>query len=276
MIRKILVGLDGSRDGDRAVEQGIRWARLTGAELTGVGVVDEPTICRPEPVGAWGASLKERRDATLLADARTRVHGFVSRFADRCRAAGVRHHELTETGLPSEKLLDLTPDVDLTVLGRETHFQFETQDEADRTLEKVVRGSERPVVAVPDVVNHGRPVVVAYDASPAAVRALESFAESGLDEGRPVRVVSVAPDAIAARLLAEDATRYLTHFRIRTEAVPLTGRNATNILVEKIRSEKPAFVVMGAFGGPRRFQFFRRSTTHRMLREAGVPLFLHP
>jgi nucleotide-binding universal stress UspA family protein len=276
MIRTILVGLDGSRDGERAVEQGIRWARLTGAELTGVGVVDEPTIRRPEPVGAWGATLKARRDEALLADARVKVRGFVGRFADRCRAAGVHYHERTETGLPSETILTLAPDADLTVLGRETHFQFETQDEVDKTLENVLRGSEHPVVAVPDVAGEGRPVMVAYDASPAAVRALESFAASGLDEGRPVRVVSVAPDAATARRRADDATRYLNRMNIRAESVPLAGRNAADVLTETVRSEGPAFVVMGAFGEPRRLRFFHRSTTRHMLREARVPLFLHP
>jgi nucleotide-binding universal stress UspA family protein len=258
------------------VEQGIRWARLTGAELTGVGVVDEPTICRAEPVGAWGASFKERRDATLLADARTKVRGFVDQFANRCQMAGIRHHEVTETGQPAETIIELTPDTDLTVLGRETHFQFETQEKADRTLEDVIRGSQLPVVAVPRLVEQNRPVMIAYDASPAAVRALESFAGSGLDEGRPVHVVSVDLDTDKAHRTAEEAVRYLSHFGLRCESIPLSGRNTADLLVEQVRADQPAFVVMGAFGRQRPIKFFHRSTTRRMLREVEVPLFLHP
>ena len=40
------------READAATELGIDWSRRTGAELVGMGVVDEPTICRPEPTGA--------------------------------------------------------------------------------------------------------------------------------------------------------------------------------------------------------------------------------
>ena len=150
MIRSILIGLDGSADSDQAVDQAIRWAKLTAAELIGVGVIDEPTIRRPEPTGAWGSHFKQRRDEKLLADARDKVKEFLRRFDDRCKAAGVRHCLREETGLPAERILSLNEDADLTVLGRESHFHFETQTSADDTLEEVVRRTERPVVAVPD------------------------------------------------------------------------------------------------------------------------------
>src|SRR5262245_24459205 len=122
MIRTILIGLDGSPDSVRAVEQGIEWAKLTGAELIGLGVVDEPTICRPEPVGVWGSHFKQSRDRKLLAAARAKVHRLVDDFAARCQAAGVRYQIREETGLPAERILALNEDADLTLLGSESHF----------------------------------------------------------------------------------------------------------------------------------------------------------
>jgi nucleotide-binding universal stress UspA family protein len=234
MIRSILIGLDGSTDSERAVEQGIRWSKLTGAELIGVGGVDEPTIRRPEPTGAWGSQFKHRRDEALLADAREKVKQFLQHFDSRCNAAGVRHQVREETGLPAERILFLNEDSDLTVLGLESHFHFETQKTADDTLEEVLRRTERPVVAVPDQEPTGRDVLVAYDASPAASRALATFANSGLDEGRPIRVVSVAPDLEIARRRASEAARYLNHYNIRADILPVVGRKASEGLLAKV------------------------------------------
>jgi nucleotide-binding universal stress UspA family protein len=276
MVRTILIGLDGSPDSERAVEQGIHWARLTGAELIGVGVVDEPTICRPQAMGVCGSEFKARRDRTLLAAARAKVRQLLDSFAARCRAAGVRFQTREETGLPAERIAELNEDADLTLLGAESHFHFQTQREPDGTLKDVLRRCHRPVVAVPGQPVEGGCVLVAYDGGQAAARALAVFATSGLAEGRPVRVVSVSPDSELARRRAEEATRYLGHFNIRAEAVPLAGRRASAELLDQVRERHPAMVVMGAFGGQRSEGYLGRSTTRRMLRGANVPLFLHP
>jgi nucleotide-binding universal stress UspA family protein len=276
MIRNILIGLDGSPDSDRAMEQGIRWAKLTGAELVGLGVVDEPTIRRPEPTGTWGSCFKESRDKKLLADAREQVQGFLSQFSARCAAAGVRYQARQETGLPSVCILHVNEDTDLTLLGRDSHFHFETQRTPDNTLEEVLRHTERPVVAVPDQVPENRGVLVAYDASPAAARALAWFSSSGLCEGNPVRVVSVGMDQGLAKRRANEAARFLSHYNIHAEVAPMVGRKASECILAEVRERRPGLIVMGAFGGQRSEGYFGRSTTRRMLRNAGVPLFLHP
>ena len=50
MLRSVLVGVDGSEYSTAAVELGIRWAQRSGAVLVGLGIIDAPTISRPEPV----------------------------------------------------------------------------------------------------------------------------------------------------------------------------------------------------------------------------------
>ena len=97
-----------------------------------------------------------------------------------------------EVGLPSAEILAEEGKFDLTLLGKRTYFHFETQADEDETLEVVLRRSHHPVVAVPMKLPAPAPVVVAYDASPAAGRALAAFPGSGLYEGQAVHVVSVA------------------------------------------------------------------------------------
>ena len=80
------------------------------------------------------------------------------------------------------------------MLGRQTHFRFGWEEEPDVTLSKVLADSPRPVVAVPDEPEDGEAVVVAYDGSLQAARALYAFEASGLGQGREIHVVSVAGD----------------------------------------------------------------------------------
>ena len=147
------------------------------------------------------AAFKQRRNEALLAEARTRVRQWLDQFTEKCRAAGVRHQELMETGLPSECILSAAADIDITLLGQETHFHFETQPTPCETLKAVLRGSNRPVVVVPLKAPSGNSIVVAYDATPPSVRALHAFQASGLDEGArfmslALRPMPVSPPAV--------------------------------------------------------------------------------
>ena len=132
MLTSILIGLDGSAYSDVAVELGIQWAKRFNAVLVGLGIVDEPTICKREPVPLGGASYKLERDAQLLADGRRKVEEFLKRFGAQCAAAGVAYQEVEDVGMPYDEILRESHRYDLVLLGHETHFHFETSDERTR------------------------------------------------------------------------------------------------------------------------------------------------
>ena len=165
MLRSILVGLDGSPTSESAVELGIRWAGQFGALLVGIGIIDEPTIRKPEPVPLGAGPYKLRRDAEQMRDARVKVEQLLERFVLRCTEAEVACKLLEDVGLPSEQILLEAQRFDLILLGRESHFHFETQDRADETLRRVIKHGPRPVVAVPESLPVGDAAVVAYDGS---------------------------------------------------------------------------------------------------------------
>src|SRR5262245_56158602 len=134
MLRSILVGLDGSAYSAAAVELGIRWAQHTGAVLVGLGIVDAPTICKPQPMPLGASAYKVHHDATLLADASHKVAQLVADCAQRCAEAGVTCQILQDTGRPAAHILLEAQHYDLIMLGQHTFFHFETQDTAEDTL----------------------------------------------------------------------------------------------------------------------------------------------
>src|SRR5262245_57831225 len=70
-------------------ELGIQWARRSGAMLVGLGIIDAPTISKPEPVPIGGSAYKVHHDATLLTDASHKVGQFLEHCAQRCTEADV-------------------------------------------------------------------------------------------------------------------------------------------------------------------------------------------
>ncbi len=273
----MLIGLDGSEFSEQALELGIRWAKQTGAGLVGLGVIDEPTICRAEPVGAWGSHYKRRRDQVLLADAREKVQSFFDRFTQRCQQAGVNQRTLEQVGLPFERILFRAEDLDLTILGRETHFQFETQTAPDQTLQKVLQHSRRPVVVVPRHLPEPSAVLVAYDAGSSAVRALQAFQSSGLAmDGTPVHVLSVTTEENVADRRADEAAVFLRHHGIATTAHAFRSNRPAELIVAEADRLRAHMIVMGAFEHSGLLTFFRRSTTRSVMRSASDRiLFLH-
>jgi nucleotide-binding universal stress UspA family protein len=275
MPRTILVGVDGSAHGASALEFGIDWAKKSNALLVGLGIIDEPEIIQPVCVPPAGPAHQERRNRALLTDARRKVESYLQQFAIRCADAGVACKLLEDVGLPWEQIMLEAQRYDLIALGQESHFAFETQRGADDTLEEVVRRSPRPVVVVPIKPAAGTTIVLAYDGSLQAARAMQAFAAVGPKE-LPVHVVSVLPDRIEAARCASRAVDFLAFHGINAtvHAVGSSKKPGPEIL-KQARELEAALVVMGSYGQSAWKEFCFGSVTRTMLSESNIPLFLN-
>jgi nucleotide-binding universal stress UspA family protein len=308
MLSSILVGLDGSDYSHSAIEVGIYLARKTGALLVGLGVVDEPTIRDAEPRFIAGGVpyaepvlYRER-----IASARREVELFLSQFSLRCAEADVACKVLEDVGLPYEQIEQQAERYDLILMGQQTRFHFETQEGYDDTVRRLLKNSPRPVITVPERLNlkpddPDHTVLVAYDGSLQAARALQAFQNCGLAGVLPTIVVSVSPEPFEAARVAERAIDYLRSHDIKAEACPITTHQATAaVLLEAAAEHKSVLIVIGGYGQsivresfmlnwPAIFwpswlwgyglsilrEFFKGSVTRTLLAESPVPLFLY-
>jgi nucleotide-binding universal stress UspA family protein len=274
-VRTILVGLDGSPEGEAAVDLSLRWARQTGARLVGLGIVDEPTIRRPEPVPMGAGHYKHERDERLVEDARRRVEKFLAGFAGRCAEEDVSCEVIEKVGVPHEQIVLTGQRYDLVVLPQQSHFHFETERKADDTVEKVLRQSARPVVVVPSLQRRSGPVVVAYDGGVHAARALQAFQALGVEPSAEVLVVSVHENVPEAVERAEHAIAFLASHGIpalRTAAAA-SGPVAPAIL-RAAESVDARLLVAGMRDRRPLTKLFSGSTTQALLRSAQRPIFL--
>jgi nucleotide-binding universal stress UspA family protein len=271
-----LVGLDGSTYSTAAVDLGIRWAREFDALLSGLGIIDEPTIRRPEPVPLGAGAFKVQRDEALVADARRQVDLFLEHFTSRCAEAGVTCRLLKSIGPPREQILTEAQRCDVILLGKQTYYHFETQEGPDETLRDVLKNTPRPVVTVPESLADGASTVIAYDGSLQAARALQLFQLLKPHGQQPVHIVAVHADTSEAERRAGCAAEFLGLHGIEAERHALATSSRPELaLVEEVHRLGAGLVVMGAYGKPAVREFFFGSVTRAMLREKSAPLFLY-
>jgi nucleotide-binding universal stress UspA family protein len=271
--------LDGTPSCAAAQQLGIRWAKQHEAMLYGVGIVDQPTISAVEPVAAVGGT--PGRDPVYYvgydarrAEARTRVQGFLNSFAELCEASTVPCAVHDVEGWPAKQLRLEAQRHDLVLLGRETHFHFATQDRPDDTLRQVLKDGSRPVVSVPEDAAQGREVIVAFDGSAQASRALFAFVASGLGLDASIEVVAVDVFAREAEATAERAVQFLESHGL--EAIAYAAESEAppaDILLTRSRLRDAGLIVMGAYGQKAIREFFFGSVTRSVLAESSVPVF---
>jgi len=256
MLQSILIALDGSPFSDAATELGIRWAKRFDARLHALGIVDEPEIRGGEATGIGGSAYSKQIDEAQMADAQAKVATFLDRFEAKCRSASVRFARTAVVGAPRVEILAAAPRHDIVVLGRRTYFHFETQQKPDDTLEEILHRPPRPVVAAPNPVAKEGPVLVAYDGSPEAARALQTAQCLGLLPGA---------DTIGADRHDVDATAHAVG----------SGDAAGPLLLEQAAGVGAGLIVMGAYGPRSLGERLFGSVTQSVLDDATIPLFLY-
>jgi len=80
VLKSILVGLDGSEYSEGALGLALQWAKVSGAVIGGIAVVDIPGIFQAEAVPLGAEQAKEALDQSRLADARRACGSFPLRL----------------------------------------------------------------------------------------------------------------------------------------------------------------------------------------------------
>jgi nucleotide-binding universal stress UspA family protein len=182
--------------------------------------------------------------------------------------ARLRHGDFIETAI------ELQGEADLFVLGEHYHASAQARIRAEHHLERVIRGvSSSVLVATAEAFETPQRVVVAFDGSPGARKALARLAQHPLVVGLPVLIAMVATDTTLARQQLMEAQATLQAAGATAE-VELEAGEPQQILPKLVKRQAPALLVMGAFGHSRLRQMLVGSTTTSLLRLSDVPVLI--
>jgi nucleotide-binding universal stress UspA family protein len=275
MSLRIMVAVDANSQNDAAMELAARWVKRLGGSVTGLGVVDE-SIWAPAPVLATGNTPLQPPDNTALERAKKHVEQGLERLKSSCVEAEVDYRQFEAQGVPHEEILAEAQGHDLILFGTTSTPDPGLGVPARSVLENILRNSPRPVVAVPDRAEKGEGILVAYDGSLQAARALQAFFGCGLAALDGVRVLSVDENSEdEARRNATPAVRYLAGHRIEPDLqIEVTDKPAHRVIVDEAHRQGAEIIVMGAYGRSRLAEFFMGSVTTGVIDESLVPVFL--
>ncbi len=275
MLRTILAGLDGTADSQSVLDLGIHLARRFDALLVGLAVIDEPGLHGPEEWILGETNYDRELNRKRLQELTVKTDQILGAAAVRCANEGVAFKPLEAVGDPYVEIPRQSHRFDLILLGRETHFQYGFERQTDDTLTRILRSSARPVVVGPRALCLGGSVVVAFDGSLQASRALFAFTTLGLGRDLVSRVISIHPEHRIAAALADMAVQFLVAHDVKAAltAVATSGSPARPIL-DLTRELNAGMVVMGVCGQPFIRELVLGSVTKTMLQETAVPLFV--
>lgn len=171
-----------------------------------------------------------------------------------------------------ETILEREENARIVVLGRRgTDHEF-APDHIGSMIERVVRASIKPVMIVSRAYTAPEHVVFAYDASPAAKRALERLANSPLFDGLPVTIVMAEASGDAKRgALAEAEAMFAPSHPVSTVMDP--GK-AEKVIPQIVASVENPLLLMGAYGHSPIRNLIVGSTTTEMIRTVHAPVLL--
>jgi len=210
------------------------------------------------------SKLKIQHGKAILQAAKTHIEKSGSIYPTSTQ----RHGDLIEA------VIDLEANTRVLVLGLRGQVHENTDNEIGAKLEAVIRSLHRPILIVNDSFTSPERIMIAYDGSEAANKAVEMVASSPLYKGLTCHLVCVNNNEETATKLLEQATSKLKSAKdISVISVKLTGK-ADLALCAYQQEHNIDLTVMGAFSHTRLHDMLLGSFTHKMLVNTKKPLLL--
>lgn len=171
-----------------------------------------------------------------------------------------------------ETILEREEGARVVIVGKRGDSHEFAQEHIGSNIERVVRASTKPVLIASREYTEPRSIVFAYDASPAANRALGRLVESPLFTAMPINIVMADTDNEAHRRALNSAAGTLGPERDVTTTLE---RGKPEAVIADVVAQTPgAMLVMGAYGHSPIRRLIIGSTTTTMIRTVHVPVLL--
>jgi nucleotide-binding universal stress UspA family protein len=272
MFRALLAAVKPETCPDFVVDYAIALAAQHKLEMDSCSVIDLARLAPAEPVPLGGSAFKSERDEQIVASARQHAAEAMSRIGAASRAQGVTCFAEVKEGDTATVLAAAVQRCDLLVCGHTRGGDATEQS----LLHSILKHAPRPAIIVPQAdVSAGSAVLVAYDGSAQAARALASFADSGLAQGRAVHIASFDDGSGIARVHAETAKAFLRRHGVPSEIqIGMLAKDAGRLILDEAQHVSAGLIVMGAFGQSAVREFFFGSASRTILAVLPVPVFL--
>jgi len=179
----------------------------------------------------------------------------------------LRHGDLIEAVTEKEK------EAELILVGKRGEAVDFAKGHLGSNLERVMRAVSKPLFVASRAFHPIAKVLLAYDGSASAMRAVDYVARSPLYAGLPVHIVTVGSPSDSAKRALEDARAMLASAGIEAETEIVSGQpeSALGKLVDERGFDH---LILGASGHSRLRSLFVGSTSLELIRTCKIPILL--
>jgi nucleotide-binding universal stress UspA family protein len=178
-----------------------------------------------------------------------------------------RHGDLIES------LIDLESNIRVLVLGLRGKVHDSENNQIGAKLEAIIRSLHKPILIVNGTFKLPERIMLAYDGSEAANKAVDMITSSPLYKGLTCHIVCVNKNEDTASKLLDEATKKLQASAIDTVSVRLKGKAELELCAYQDKHNID-LTIMGAFSHTRLHDMLLGSFTHKMLVSTSKPLLL--
>ena len=180
MIRRILIGLAGTPATEAKIAYTVDIAARHGAMVSAMSLVDVARLAKVGPVPIGGAHYAKQMRDDRIARIRQAARTALERFEAACADAGVPFTIIREETDPFNALADAWRYHDLCVLGLRGWFHNGVVAEPEGALLRLVDRGVRPILAITERHSPINTVMIGYEGSAEAAKAMKRFMQLGL------------------------------------------------------------------------------------------------
>jgi nucleotide-binding universal stress UspA family protein len=283
MFKSILLAVDTSRYSEVCTRYAMEYARNLNAHLTVLNVLDRKEFALVYPYYYPTADFPPVIDDAafenneLFEKQKERALSLLERIEKECQKMGIRYTCELKEGIVPEVILDEAQSSDLVFLGKRGAGAEYNVGLLGSNMESVVRKCDLPIIITPKSYRPLQRILVSYDGSEYAGRALRSathLCASCPDGCLSLRLLVVHQSDQEAQRIAEKATKYLNAYDLGEVFQHKTGDPAKAILTT-VEQEEIDLVAMGAYGHSRIRELVLGSITETVLRKLKRSVLLH-
>lgn len=276
MLKRTLILLGQTASSVAARRYAFNLVQRTGTELAGLAGLDPSTIETPMLGGIGTSAYQAQLEQELkrqAEDAQQRLH---EAFEQECRGRGLAFEWLAFEGDPLDAFQLASETRDLVVAGHDTGYGGDLDEPLSEVLAKLLLRTPRPMIVCPDALPEGEEVLIAYDGSIAAMRALQMFVLLGLGADQRIVVAAVDRSEEAAARNCAAAASYLRVHGYQSDSRPLaSGVEPSEAIRLMVADRKVGTLVMGAYGRRGFREALFGSTTDELVANPPCALFLY-